>query len=311
MIEAAARRLDGVAVRTPVLRHHAIDAMCSAEVHIKAENLQRTGAFKFRGGYNAVSQLSPDELAAGVVTYSSGNHAQAIAMAATMCGSNAVIVMPADAPASKTEATRAAGGVVVPYDRYGEDRVAIGREIAARDGRILIPPYDHHDVMAGQGTAGLELADQVAGLDAVFACLGGGGLLAGVATAFADRSPSTAVYGVEPAASDDHVRSRAAGHRVEIDVPRTIADGQALTMPGALTWPVNQRLVTDFVTVTDDEIRHAMRVLFDHVNVVAEPSGASALAAVLSGAVDVSGMRVGVTISGGNIDRARFFDLVG
>lgn len=289
-----------------------IDDLCGAHVFLKAENLQVTGAFKFRGAFNAVASLSAAERNAGIVTFSSGNHAQAVAVAATMHGTSSVIVMPTDAPEAKVAATEAAGGRIVTYDRYTEDRAELAEEIRVAEGRTLIPPYDHPMVMAGQGTAALELHDQVPGLDSLVVCLGGGGLLAGCATATAAVAPDCAVYGVEPEAGDDHVRSRALGERVTIDVPRTIADGQMVTAPGELTWPVNDSLTRDFVTVTDDEIVMAMRVLFDHAKLVVEPSGASALAAVLAGRiVGSSGSRIGVTISGGNIGRQRFFDLVG
>ena len=310
-IRAAATRLDGHATRTPVISNPAIDELCGASVFFKAENLQVTGAFKFRGAFNAVASLSSAEREAGIVTFSSGNHAQAVARAATMHNTTSVIVMPADAPTAKVAATEAAGGRIVTYDRYTEDRAALAEEIRSSEGRTLIPPYDHPMVMAGQGTAALEVHEQEPGLDALFVCLGGGGLLAGCATVTAAVAPDCAIYGVEPEAGDDHVRSRAAGERVTIDVPRTIADGQMVTAPGELTWPVNDALARDFVTVTDDEIVAAMRVLFDRAKLVTEPSGASAFAAVLAGRVDVAGKRVGVTISGGNIGRSRFFDLVG
>jgi len=317
-VRAAAERLEGVAVRTPILRVPAIDELAGARVWLKAENLQRTGAFKFRGGYNAVSGLSAEERAAGVVAFSSGNHAQAVASAATMSGSTSVIVMPTDAPPEKIAATEAYGARVVRYDRYSEDRSEIAGQIAVDEGRAIIPPYDHPFVMAGQGTVALELADQIAAagespLDAMFVCLGGGGLLAGSATALASVSPATHMFGVEPEAGDDHVRSRAAGERVDIGVPRTIADGQQVSKPGELTWPINNELVTDFLTVTDDEIVATMRVLFEHAKLVVEPSGASALAAVLHrdlGSRGLGDKTIGVTLSGGNIGLDRFQKLL-
>lgn len=310
-IHAARDRLQGHAKRTPVISNPTIDEMCGASVLLKAENLQVTGAFKFRGAFNAVAGLSAEERDAGIVTFSSGNHAQAVARAATMHGTTSVIVMPSDAPVAKVAATEAAGGKIVTYDRYGEDRSEIAEQIRAEEGRTLIPPYDHPFVMAGQGTVALELHEQEPGLDALFVCLGGGGLLAGCAVATVAAEPDCAIYGVEPEAGDDHVRSRKAGERVTIDVPRTIADGQMVTAPGRLTWPVTSELAREFVTVSDDQIVNAMRVLFDHAKLVVEPSGASALAAVLAGRVDVAGKRVGVTLSGGNIGLARFAELVG
>lgn len=310
-IEAAAGRLEGHAKRTPIVTNPVIDEMAGMSVFLKAENLQVTGAFKFRGGFNSVALLGADELKAGVVTFSSGNHAQAVARAATMHGTTATIVMPLDAPAAKVAATKAAGGTIVTYDRYTGDRAGIANEIAEREGRVLIPPFDHQPVMAGQGTVGLELFEQVPAVDALFVCLGGGGLLAGCATAAQALAPDCQVFGVEPEAGDDHVRSRAAGERVTIDVPRTIADGQMITSPGELTWPINNTLATGFVTVTDDQIIETMKVLFDETKLVVEPSGASALASVLFGEHGLADSRVGVTLSGGNIGRQRFLSLVG
>lgn len=317
-VHAAAERLAGVAVRTPIIRVPAIDELVGARVYLKAENLQRTGAFKFRGGYNTLAALGPDSREAGVVAFSSGNHAQAVALAATMVGSTSVIVMPTDAPAEKIAATEGYGARVVLYDRYTEDRAEIAGTIASEEGRILIPPYDLPTVMAGQGTVALELAQQVAEvgesrLAAMFVCLGGGGLLAGSSTALASVSPSTQMFGVEPEAGDDHVRSRAAGERVDIGVPRTIADGQQVTKPGELTWPINNKLVTDFVTVTDDEIVATMKLLFEHAKLVVEPSGASALAALVHGDLAARRLRdqaIGVTLSGGNIGFDRFRQLL-
>ncbi|MDH3754584.1 MAG: pyridoxal-phosphate dependent enzyme [Acidimicrobiia bacterium] len=306
----AAERLDGVAQRTPVITCSEIDRTTGAEVFLKAENLQRTGSFKFRGAYNAISALAPSRRAGGVITYSSGNHAQAVARAAELCGTTAVIVMPHDAPPEKVAATESSGGHVIRYDRYTEDRAAIAARLAGEQGRTLIPPYDHPHVMAGQGTVALELLDQVADLDALFVCVGGGGLLAGCATAAAARRPGITIRGVEPLAGDDHVRSMHAGERIEIAVPATIADGQQVSAPGELTWPITSRLTHEFVTVTDDEILGAMVVLFERTKLVVEPSGASALAAVLSGRTDLRGARVGVTISGGNVSLARFTALL-
>ena len=311
-VQAAARRLDGVAHRTPVITARSLDeATGAARVLLKAENLQRAGAFKFRGAYNAVASLSPAERARGVATVSSGNHAQAVALSAALNGLHAAILMPKDAPPSKRAATEAYGAEVVLFDRYGQDRETLLAELVAERGLVPIHPSDDPRVMAGQGTAALELLEDAGPLDVMLVCLGGGGLLSGCATALAGLSPDTRVFGVEPEAGDDFVRSLRAGERVRIDVPRTIADGQQLPIPGELTFPVIQRHVEDVVTVSDDEIVAAMRVLFERAKTVAEPSGASALAALLAGRIDVAGARVGVTISGGNVTAERFAELVG
>lgn len=310
-IEVAAQRLAGVANRTPVLSSSELNARTGAEVFLKAENLQVTGSFKFRGGYNAVSSLTEAQQAAGVVAYSSGNHAQAVARAATLCGSSSVIVMPHDAPPSKVDRTEANGARLVRYDRYTEDRAEIASEIVESEGRTLIPPYDHPQVIAGQGTAALELIEQAPELDAIFACVGGGGLLAGCALAAQAHAPDLELFGVEPEAGNDHVLSRQAQARVTIEVPRTIADGQQVTAPGALTWPINSELATDFLTVTDADLVDTMRFLFGELKMVVEPSGASALAALLADADRFSGRRIGVTLSGGNIGLERFLELVG
>ena len=309
-VRRAAARIAGVAHRTPMLRCAAIDDRTGAEVFLKAENLQRGGAFKFRGGYNAVSSLSSDELTRGVVTYSSGNHARAIATAASLCGTSSVIVMPEDTPDEKRAATEAAGGRVVPYDRYGGDRDAIAAEIAQREGRVLIPPYDDFRVMAGQGTTALEALEDVDGLDELWVCVGGGGLLAGCVTTVRALRPEMRIIGVEPEAGDDHLRSARAGERVEIPIPRTIADGQQVAVPGELTWPITSAGTDEWVTVSDDQIIETMRLLFEEARVVVEPSGASALAALLFSEGDLRGRRVAVTLSGGNISLERFSSLV-
>ncbi|MEV0717072.1 pyridoxal-phosphate dependent enzyme [Asanoa sp. NPDC050611] len=302
-VRAAAARIAGVAHRTPVVRSRTLDARAGAEVFLKCENLQRIGAFKFRGAYNAVSRLSPEQLARGIAAYSSGNHAQAVALAARELGSTAVILMPADTPASKQAAVAGYGAEIQTYDRYTGDRVALGEALAAARGLALIPPYEHPDVIAGQGTAALELLADVGALDVVVAPVGGGGLIAGTATAAKGLHPGARVVGVEPVDGDDTRRSLAAGERVRIPVPRTIADGQAADIPGELTFSVNRRLVDDIVLVTDDQIRDAMRFAFDRLKIVLEPSGATGLAAVLTG--QFAG-KVGVILSGGNIDTARF-----
>jgi threonine dehydratase len=310
-VRDAAARLKGVAHRTPVLRSRTLDEIVGAEVHLKCENFQRVGAFKFRGAYNAASRLDPEQLARGIVTYSSGNHAQAVALAARELGTTAVIVMPEDAPSSKRAATLGYGAEIVTYDRYTGDRVAIGEALAAERGLALIPPYEHPHVMAGQGTAALELIEEVGALDAVITPVGGGGLIAGSATVVKGLHPGARVLGVEPEAGDDTKRSLEAGRRVSIPVPRTIADGQALHTPGELTFSVNRRLVDGIALVGDDEIRDAMRFAFERLKIVVEPSGATPLAALLTGRLGPLQRRVGVIISGGNVDAGRFAELCG
>ncbi|MFF0266695.1 threo-3-hydroxy-L-aspartate ammonia-lyase [Kribbella sp. NPDC004536] len=309
-VQAAADRLAGVAHRTPVLTSRTLDERAGTRVFLKAENFQRIGAFKFRGAYNAISRLDPEQLAAGVAAYSSGNHAQAVALAARLAGTSAVILMPADAPATKLAATRGYGAEVVTYDRYTQDRTALAQELAAERGRTLIPPYDHYDVMAGQGTVALELIEDVGHLGALLVPVGGGGLMAGCATAATMMSPGIRMIGVEPAAGDDHARSLAAGERVQIDVPRTIADGQAIATPGELTFAVNRKLVESFELVSDAEIVAAMAFAFERLKIVLEPSGASALAALLAGRIHGLSERVGVVLSGGNVGLERFRELL-
>jgi threo-3-hydroxy-L-aspartate ammonia-lyase len=306
-VHAAAGRIAGVAHRTPLLRSRTLDARVGAPVALKAENLQRAGAFKFRGAFNAVAAQSP----AGVCSVSSGNHAQALALAAREHGARATILMPEDAPASKRAATEAYGAEVIAFDRYAEDRDALVAALAAERGLTLVHPYDDPLVMAGQGTVGLELAGDVDDLDTVIVPVGGGGLISGVATAVKALRPQARVVGVEPEAGDDVARSLRAGERVALEaVPRTIADGQQVTTPGERPWEVIRALVDDVVTVSDGEIVEAMRVLFERVKVVAEPSGATALAALLAGRVASRGDgMIGVVVSGGNVDAARFATL--
>lgn len=310
-VREAAARLKGVVHRTPVLRSRTLDRLVGAEVHLKCENFQRVGAFKFRGAYHAVSRLAPEQLARGVAAFSSGNHAQAVALAARELGSSAVILMPEDSPRSKRDATEGYGAEIVTYDRYTGDRAALGAQLAADRGLALIPPYDHPHVIAGQGTAALELIEDTGPLDALLTPVGGGGLMAGSALAATALSPGIRMIGVEPEAGDDTRRSLAAGERVRIPVPHTIADGQALSEPGELTFAVNRRLLDSVVLVSDDEIRAAMRLAFERLKIVTEPSGASALAALLAGAVEPPPRRVGVVISGGNIGLDRFLELMG
>ncbi|MBZ6088067.1 pyridoxal-phosphate dependent enzyme [Streptomyces olivaceus] len=310
-VRAAAARIEGVAHRTPVLRSRTLDALAGAEVHLKCENQQRVGAFKFRGAYHAASRLTPAQLARGIAAYSSGNHAQAVALAARELGSTAVIVMPEDAPPAKRAAAAGYGAEIVTYDRYREDRAAIAEALAAERGLALIPPYDHPHVVAGQGTAALELVEETGPLDAFIAPVGGGGLIAGCATAVKGLHPATRVVGVEPEAGDDTRRSLEAGRRVTVPVPRTIADGQAVATPGELTFAVNRRLLDGIVLVSDDEIRDAMRFAFERLKTVLEPSGATGLAALLNGRIDPLPRRIGVVLSGGNVDAARFAELCG
>ncbi|MFB6785537.1 pyridoxal-phosphate dependent enzyme [Streptomyces olivaceus] len=310
-VRAAAARIEGVAHRTPVLRSRTLDALVGAEVHLKCENQQRVGAFKFRGAYHAASRLTPAQLARGIAAYSSGNHAQAVALAARELGSTAVIVMPEDAPPAKRAAAAGYGAEIVKYDRYREDRAAIAEALAAERGLALIPPYDHPHVVAGQGTAALELVEETGPLDALIAPVGGGGLIAGCATAVKGLHPATRVVGVEPEAGDDTRRSLEAGRRITVPVPRTIADGQAVATPGELTFAVNRRLLDGVVLVSDDEIRDAMRFAFERLKTVLEPSGATGLAVLLNGRIDPLPRRIGVVLSGGNVDAARFAELCG
>ena len=309
-VRAAAARIAGHAHRTPVLRSSRIDATVGAQVVFKCENLQRVGAFKFRGALNALSRFAPEQRRAGVVAYSSGNHAQAVALAARILDIPATIVMPHDAPATKVAATLGYGAEVVRYDRFTEDREAIGAALAADRGLTLVPPYDHPDVLAGQGTAALELFTDVGALDALFVPLGGGGLLSGTLLVAEALAPSCRVYGVEPAAGDDGRRSLATGAIVHIDVPATIADGAQTTHLGAHTFPIIQRAVAEIRTATDDELVDAMRVFAATLKIVVEPTGCLGFAAVRRLAGEFVGQRVGVLVSGGNVDLARFATLL-
>ena len=305
-IVTAAERLAGVAHHTPAVTSRSVDARTGASVFLKAENLQRVGAFKFRGAYNKISRLSDGELRRGVVTVSSGNHAQAVALAATLMGTTAKILMPEDAPAIKVAGVKGFGGEVVPFDRYAEDRDALLHKLADRESRVIVHPYDDPLVMAGQGTCTKELIEDVGDLTHLFVCVGGGGLIAGCATAAKALLPGCQVIGVEPEAGDDTRQSLARGERVSIPVPETIADGQQTTAPGKLTFPIIQQRVDQVVTVSDAEIVAAMRFAFERLKLVLEPSGACAFAAVLTGKLDIRGGRVGVTLSGGNVDLGRF-----
>ena len=309
-ILSAQKRIAGVAHRTPVLTSTTADAMTGAQLFFKAENFQRMGAFKFRGGFNAVSQLTPAQRANGVVAFSSGNHAQAIALSARLLDVKAVIIMPTDAPTAKLAATRGYGGEVVLYDRYREDREAIGRRLSEERGLTLIPPYDHPHVMAGQGTAAAELIEDAGPLDLIIAPLGGGGLLSGCATAAKAMLAACSVIGVEPAAGNDGQRSLRSGEIVHIDAPETIADGAQTLHLGRFTFPVLQRYVEDILTVSDTELVEAMHFFASRMKMIVEPTGCLAAAAVFSGQLDLRGKRVGIILSGGNVDLARFAALV-
>ncbi|MEM5425550.1 MULTISPECIES: threo-3-hydroxy-L-aspartate ammonia-lyase [Paraburkholderia] len=309
-VAAAHERLRGVAHRTPVLTSSTANERTGAQLFFKCENLQRMGAFKFRGAYNAIAQFTPQQKAGGVITFSSGNHAQAIALSARLLGVKAVIVMPHDAPAVKVEATRGYGGEVVFYDRYTEDREALGKRLAAERGLTLIPPYDHAHVMAGQGTAAKELFEETGELDMLLTPLGGGGLLSGCATAAHALSPACTVIGVEPEAGNDGQRSLQLGEIVHIDTPKTLADGAQTQHLGNLTFAVIRERVSEIVTVSDAELVDTMKFFASRMKLVVEPTGCLAAAAVLHGKVDVRGKRVGVLISGGNVDLLRFAELV-
>ncbi len=310
-VVAAAARLEGVAHRTPVLSSRSIDAATGASVALKAEGFQRGGSFKIRGAYSRIATLGPDQLAAGVATYSSGNHAQAVAIAAGIVGTRAVILMPEDAPPSKVAATRAYGAEVMTYDRYREDRTELGERLARDRGLTLVPPYDDALVMAGQGTAALELIQEAGPFDLLITPIGGGGLIAGSGTAAKGMLPGIRVIGVEPEAGDDTRRSLQRGERVRLEqVPRTIADGLQVDTPGRLTFEVNQKVVDEVALVSDDDIVAAMAFLFERLKVVVEPSGAVAVAALLAGKVEAAGRRVGAILSGGNVSVERFGQLI-
>ena len=299
---AAARRLSGIAHRTPVVTSRTVNERTGADVFFKCENLQRAGAFKFRGAYNALAQLPAEQRRRGVLTWSSGNHAQALALAGRLLDIPTTIVMPSDAPRVKLEATQGYGGCVVPYDRRREVREEVGARLAAERGLAVIPPYDHPHVIAGQGTAALELFDAVGDLDLMLVCCGGGGLLSGSALAARGRCPTCRVVGVEPALADDATRSFRTRTLQTVDNPPTIADGARTPSLGALTFPLVLAHVSDMVTVTDDALLRTMFFLWERLKLVVEPTGALAAAALLERAVPAAGRRVGVVISGGNVD---------
>jgi threonine dehydratase len=307
---AAAERLAGVAHRTPVATSRTANALVGAELFFKCENLQRVGAFKFRGAYNALSRFSAEQRRAGAVAFSSGNHAQAIALAAQLLGIPAAIVMPTDAPAGKLAATRGYGAEIVTYDRFAEDREAIARRLAGERGMTLIPPYDHADVIAGQGTAAAELFAEVGELDHLFVPLGGGGLIGGTALVARAVSPRCRVWGVEPEAGNDGQRSLRAGEIVRIATPPTIADGAQTQHLGELTFAIIRRDVAGVVTATDAQLVEAMRFFGERMKLVVEPTGCLGFAGALHAGVPIRGSRVGVIVSGGNVDLARYAQLV-
>ena len=308
---AASRRIDGHAHRTPVMTSRTIDREMGAQLFFKCENLQRMGAFKFRGAFNALSKFDAGQRRAGVVTFSSGNHAQAIALSAALLGMASTIVMPNDAPASKVAATRGYGGQVVLYDRYSEDREEISRTLAEDQGLTLIPPYDHPDVIAGQGTAAKELFEEVGALDALFVCLGGGGLLSGSALATRALAPQCKLYGVEPEAGNDGQQSFRSGAIVHIDTPTTIADGAQTQHLGAYTFAIIRRDVDDIRTASDRQLIDCMRFFAARMKLIVEPTGCLGLAAAREMKTQLQGQRIGIILSGGNVDIGRFCSLTG
>ncbi|MYN14559.1 threo-3-hydroxy-L-aspartate ammonia-lyase [Pusillimonas sp. TS35] len=305
-VARAAERLEGVAHRTPVMTSRTLDERLGAQVFFKCENLQRMGAFKFRGGYNAVFNLTPEQRRAGVVAFSSGNHAQAVALAARLLGVSATIVMPSDAPRAKKQATQGYGATVVEYDRATEDREAVARALVEKEGRALIPPFDHPDVIAGQGTAVKELLEDVGGLDVLLTPLGGGGLLSGSLLSAHAISPDCAVYGVEPEAGSDGQQSFRSGSVVRIGPPDSIADGALTQALGKITFPIIRSHARDILTVQDAQLVKAMRFFAERMKIVVEPTGCLGAAAVMDSAIPLKGLRVGVVLSGGNMDLATY-----
>lgn len=309
-IVAAAERIANYANKTPVMTSRTVNEEFGAEVFFKCENFQRMGAFKFRGAMNALRQFTPQQRAAGVVTFSSGNHAQAIALSAKLLGIPATIIMPHDAPAAKVAATKGYGGNVVIYDRYTEDREKIGKDLAEKQGLTLIPPYDHPHVIAGQGTATKELIEEVGPLDVLFVCLGGGGLLSGSALAARHLSPDCVVYGVEPEAGNDGQQSFRSGNIVHIDTPKTIADGAQTQHLGQYTFAIIQQNVNDILTVSDTELVTAMKFIAERMKIVVEPTGCLGFAAARARKSELQGKKIGIIISGGNVDISRYGELL-
>lgn len=305
-VARAAKVLEGVAHRTPVFTSSMLNDSLGAQVFFKCENFQRVGAFKFRGGYNAIAALSAQQRKAGVVAFSSGNHAQAVALAARMQGTKAVIVMPHDAPAAKKAATREYGASIVSYDRYTEDRQQIAQQLVESDGLSLIPPFDHAQVIAGQGTAAQELFQDIGALDQLYVCLGGGGLLSGSLLAAQALSPNCDVYGIEPEAGNDGQQSIQEGKIVRIDAPQSIADGALTTSLGMLTFPIIQRYVAAILTASDTELTDAMRFFAERMKMIVEPTGCLGAAALFNKKIPAQGQRIGVLISGGNVDLSSY-----
>ena len=306
----AAQRISGFAHRTPVMHSRYLNQTLDAEVFFKCENLQRMGAFKFRGAFNALSKLTDAQRRAGVIAYSSGNHAQAVALSAQILQTSATILMPHDASAAKLDATRGYGAAVIGYDRYQEDAMAMAEAITKQDNKTFIPPFDHPDVLSGQGTSALELFEDVGDLDALFVCLGGGGLLSGCALAARALSPQCRVYGVEPLAGNDVAQSFAKGERVRIATPQTIADGAQTPMVGEITFAIIQKNVDAIFTVTDEQLIDSMRFYAERMKLVVEPTGCLSLAAALQMSPQLRGKKVGVIISGGNVDAQRYAQLL-
>lgn len=307
---AAAARLQGHAHRTPVLQSTTADERWGARFFFKCENFQRMGAFKFRGAFNALSKFDAAQRKGGVIAFSSGNHAQAIALSARLLSMPAVIVMPKDAPAAKVAATKGYGAEVVMYDRFTEDREALTRRLAQERGMTMIPPYDHPDVLTGQGTAVKELIEETGPLDHLFVCLGGGGLLSGSALSARALSPDCKVYGVEPEAGNDGQQSFRAGKIVHIETPKTIADGAQTQHLGEYTFGIIKRDVNDIFTVTDEQLVEAMRFFAERMKIVVEPTGCLAFAGAVAAAKLIEGQRVGIVISGGNVDLSRYAALL-
>ncbi len=309
-IRAAAQRLTGIAHRTPVVTSRTLDERTGAKVFLKCENLQRMGAFKFRGAYNRLVQMDERQRRGGVVAFSSGNHAQGVALAAKLLNIPAVIVMPEDAPLAKINATRGYGAEVVLYDRYRSHRAEIAQGICDERGAILVPPFDDPHIIAGAGTAALELLEDVPDLDFIVTPVGGGGLISGTSIAAHGVRPEIAVYGVEPEAGNDVQQSLARGEIVHIEVPRTIADGLQTQAASELTFGIIREHVREVVTVSDEQLRDAMRFMFERLKLVIEPSGAAGIAALMNGKVPAAGARAGIVISGGNVDVERFSSLL-
>ena len=309
-VSAAAHRLKGQAHQTPVVTSRTADAMFGAQLFFKCENFQRMGAFKFRGGYNALARFTPEQRKRGALAFSSGNHAQAVALSARILGMPSAILMPQDAPTAKLAATRGYGAEVITFDRFKDDRDALSRQLAEERGMTLIPPFDHADVIAGQGTAAKELFEEVGELDHLFICLGGGGLTSGSALSARALSPRCKVYGVEPEAGNDGQQSLRSGERVKIAVPETLADGAQTQQLGKITFEIIRRHVDDIFTATDAELVEFMRFYAERMKMLVEPTGCLSLAGARSSGLDLRGARVGVLISGGNVDLSRFAQLM-